>query len=311
MTAIVAVENARLTDTVAIDERAYGIEGSSAYLRLGSRYTLEDMLYALLLQSANDAAIAIAYTVAGEVDAFVDMMNDKSRELGLTDTHFDNPNGLDSDTHYTTARELAIIAAYAMENDVLREIAGTYKKSVGEGEDTRLFVNHNKLLKMCEGCNGVKTGFTKRCGRCLVGSCEREGLSFITVTLDAPNDWADHRAMLDYGYSRLKCLRLAEAGDYGYDIPIISAEGKTVRAENTEELRLVVPKDFPEVREYIKLSPFTTAPIVRGDVLGTVIFEAGGEVIGSVDIKATEDAPLIKEKRSVLDRIKDIFKKDS
>ncbi len=309
MTALIAVENASLADIVTIDERAYGIEGSSAYLKLGSEYTLEEMLYALLLQSANDAAIAIAYTVGGDVSGFVEMMNEKCAELGLSDTHFDNPNGLDSDTHYTTARELAIISACAMENEVISKIVGTYKMNIGEGENARLFVNHNKLLRMLDGCNGIKTGFTKKCGRCLVASCERDGLSFITVTLDAPNDWTDHKAMLERGYENLKCLTLAARGEFSYDIPIISAGADKIRAENTEELKIIVKADFPEVKEYIKLSPFTTAPIKAGDVLGSVIFEAEGAIVGSVDIKAMYDAPALSEKRTVFDRIKDIFKK--
>ncbi len=307
MTAIVALENARLEDTVVIDERAYGIEGSSAYMALGSRYSMEEMLYALMLRSANDAALAIAYTVAGEVDAFVDMMNEKCLELGLTKTHFDNPNGLDSDTHYTTAEELALIAAYAMENDTFRAIVGTHKICVGEGSDMRLFVNHNKLLKMYDGCCGIKTGFTKRCGRCLVSACERDGLELIAVTLDAPNDWSDHKALFDYGYKKLKCLTLADVGDYSFDIPLLDSEGQTLRVENTEALRITVPYDFGEAEENIRLTKFAVAPIKAGDILGSVIFTKDGEVLGSLKLVAMENAEPIKTRKNIFEYIKDKF----
>ena len=309
MTALVALENARLDDTVIIDERAVGIEGSSAYLALGDEYTIEEMLYALLLQSANDAAVAIACSVADTVEGFVDMMNLKCEELGLFDTHFDNPNGLDGDTHYTTAHDLALIAAAAMENQTFKSIVSTYKKSVGEDKSSRFFVNHNKLLKLYDGCNGIKTGFTKKSGRCLVGSAERDGLNFITVTLDAPNDWNDHKMMFDYGYSILESRCLARVGDFSYDIPVVSSDALSIHAENLKEAHAVVSKEGSKIKEYVQLPRFVCAPIKAGDVLGRVIFVNNGETIGSVDIVATEDVSA-NNKASLFDHIKNLFKKD-
>ena len=165
MTALVALENAGLQDTVIIDERSHGIEGSSAYLSLGDKYTLEEMLYALMLSSANDAAVAIACTVGGSVEGFVDLMNQKCEELSLCDTHFENPSGLDAEGHYTTANDLARLTAHALENSVFRELCSTYKRTIGEQESTRHLVNHNKLLKQYPDAIGVKTGYTKKCGR--------------------------------------------------------------------------------------------------------------------------------------------------
>ena len=174
MTALVAIENADLQTVVTAGENAYGTEGSSLYLKIGESYTLEEMLYGLMLRSANDAAVAIAETVCGSVEAFADLMNAKAEQLGLSDTHFTNSHGLDDPHHYTTARELAVIASEALKNETFKRIVSTYKISIESSlGETRLLVNHNKLLKLYDGAIGVKTGFTKKSGRCLVGAAEK------------------------------------------------------------------------------------------------------------------------------------------
>jgi len=176
MTAILAIEHGRLDKSVTVPKEATGIEGSSIYLKEGERLTLEELLYALMLESANDAAIVIAIEIGGSVDSFVDMMNAKAKELGLESTHFTNPHGLDDEEHYTTATDLARLAAYAMKNPVFEEITATKKRIIPLLDDgSRVLINHNKLLRLYEGTVGVKTGFTKRSGRCLV-SCAERGL---------------------------------------------------------------------------------------------------------------------------------------
>ena len=202
MTALIALEECVGSEVVRVDDSAIGVEGSSAYLRQGDELTMEELTYALLLQSANDAAVAIACHIGGSVETFADIMNKRAESMGLTNTHFENPHGLDSKEHYTTAEDLAKIAAVALKNAKFKEIASTYKKSFITDERSRTYVNHNKLLNMYDGCIGVKTGFTKKSGRCLVGAAERDGLTFVTVTLDAPCDWQDHKNMLDFGYER-------------------------------------------------------------------------------------------------------------
>ena len=311
MTALVALENSELTDTVTVDSRSVGIEGSSAYLKEGDRYTIEDMLYALLLQSANDAAVAIACEVGGDTESFVEMMNERVLSLGLENTHFDNPNGLDGDTHYTTAHDLALITAEAMKNDSFRRITSTYKKTVTNGDSSRLFVNHNKLLKMYDGCTGVKTGFTKKSGRCLVGSAERDGLSLITVTLDAPNDWQDHKKMLDYGFGIYENRVFAEAGEYSYDLPVINSKGKTVRVANTAALSAVMKRTEAEAQAHIKLPKYIIAPVNEGDILGSVIFTVDGEMIGKLDLVALDEVKT-EGKKNIIIRIWDrLFNKDN
>jgi D-alanyl-D-alanine carboxypeptidase len=200
MTALVALEHVSPDMLVTVDPRACGVEGSSVYLFANEQITMETLLYALMLQSANDAAEAIAYAVAGSIEGFADLMNQKADALGLTATHFDNPHGLDGDTHYTTAYELALIAAHAMENTLFAEIASTVKKEIPlhNGEASRLLINHNRLLREYDDIIGVKTGYTKKCGRTLVSAAQRDGVRLICVTLADSHDWADHRALLDY-----------------------------------------------------------------------------------------------------------------
>ena len=168
MTALVAIENAEMDELIRVPEEAVGTEGSSAYLRGDELITLEEMLYALLLQSANDVAVSLAYHIGGGIDGFAEIMNSRAAEMGLVNTHFTNPHGLDDPLHYTTARELAIIAAEALKNESIRSsIVATKRKSFVTEERSRTYVNHNKLLSLYDGAIGVKTGYTRRCGRCL------------------------------------------------------------------------------------------------------------------------------------------------
>ena len=198
------VMSALSEDTVVcVPKEACGTEGTSAYLKEGELLSVKDLLYALLLQSANDAAVALAMACDGSVDAFCARMNRLIRELGFTQTHVCNPHGLPDEDHRTTARELAAITAYAMHLPAFAEIVCTKSYTCRTSLLRRTFVNHNKLLSMDEDAVGVKTGFTKKSGRCLVGAAKRDGALLITVTLNAPDDWRDHRALWAYGFSLL------------------------------------------------------------------------------------------------------------
>ena len=212
MTALVAIENLNLDELIEADPRAVGIEGSSIYLKAGETLRAIDLIYALILQSANDAAEVIAYKISGSIEAFTKLMNDKAKELGAKNTNFTNPHGLDDKEHYTTASDLAIITAAALENDVFKEIASTKTKTIESSLTERVLVNHNKLLKSYEGCIGVKTGYTKKTGRSLVSAADKDGLTLICVTINAPDDWKDHTQMLDFGYSKLEIQHLAYVG---------------------------------------------------------------------------------------------------
>ena len=209
MTALVVCERCNVLDRMRIPKEAVGIEGSSMYLREGEVLTIQELLYGLMLSSGNDAAVALAICCGGTVEGFVELMNDKARLLGLRNTHFENPNGLDSPGHYSSARDLAVLAAYAMENPIFAKTVSA--KTVTAGQ--RYLRNHNKLLWMVDGADGVKTGYTKAAGRALVSSATRDGRRIITVTLNDPNDWQEHKALLEEGFSRFHVQRIVTAGD--------------------------------------------------------------------------------------------------
>lgn len=195
MTALVALDRARLTDTITVTA-AHMVEGSSMYLKPGETVTVEELLYVLMLCSGNDAALALA-DCCGGLEEFVQAMNDKAAELGMQDTSFANPNGLDDENHYSTARDMAVLAAYAAQNPTFRRICSTRTATVG----SRTMTNHNKLLSQVEGCIGMKTGYTKAAGRTLVSCAQRDGCRLVAVTLCDGNDWADHKSLYEMGFA--------------------------------------------------------------------------------------------------------------
>ena len=274
MTALCAVELAGLDKVIRVDARAVGIEGSSIYLQKGEQLTLLQLLYALLLQSANDAAAAIAIGTAGSIEAFAGKMNQKACDLGLENSHFDNPHGLDSEQHYTTAHDLALIARAAMANPTLRAICATRKITIpGAQEDrVRVLVNHNKLLRTYQGSIGVKTGFTKRSGRCLVSAAEREGLTLIAVTLSAPDDWNDHTRMLDAGFSAYEQVSLC--GDEGFEtlLPVMGGREQYVLVRNAANVSLTLPKERGALLCTVELPRFAYADVKAGDAVGRLLF---------------------------------------
>lgn len=199
MTAIIAIESGEMSNITRASRRAIHIEGSSIYLEQGEKMLIKDLVYGLMLRSGNDAAVAIAEHVGGSVEGFVYLMNEKARWLGMTNTSFENPHGLDGEDHYSTAYDMALLMRYAMENDQFRELTGTTfyqaeNRSYGWG-------NKNKLLtSLYEYCVGGKTGYTKKSGRTLTTVAQKEGVDLIAVTLNAPDDWRDHIQMYEWGF---------------------------------------------------------------------------------------------------------------
>ena len=252
--------------------------------------TMENLLFALMLQSANDAAAAIAIEVAGSIEAFADMMNRRAGEMGLRDTHFANPHGLDDSEHYTTAKELAIIAAEALKNPRFAEIVSTAKKSIPlhDGTATRLLVNHNRLLRTYDDVIGVKTGFTKKCGRTLVSAAQRDGVTLICVTLCDGSDWHDHRELLDYGFSLYESEKIASAEEFRVEIPVCGGEKETVCCGISEDIIATLKKSHGEIKTAIKTPRFLYAGICEGEKTGEVEFICGGKVIAIADIVARE-----------------------
>lgn len=305
MTALCAIEYGDLSREICVAPEAVGIEGSSVYLEAGDRLTLESLIWALMLESANDAATAIAIGVSGSVEAFAELMNRKAAELGLTNTHFTNPHGLSDGDHYTTARELAVLSAYAMKNETFRRIVSADTHTVEIGDTVRHLRNHNKLLRLYDGAVGVKTGFTKVSGRCLVSAAERDGVTLVAVTLDAPDDWEDHTAMLDLGFSSLTRLTLIEAEESAMIMPCIGGEKTEFIIKNRDGLSLILPRGEYSITRRVILPHYFYAPVTEGDIVGRIEFYDGTTLLGEVPLYAFESVPRTEYEKSLFEKIFD------
>ena len=306
---------------VTVPKEAVGVEGSSVYLYEGEQLTVGQLLDAVLMESANDAATALAIAYAGSVDAFAAQMNHLAAEMGLRDTHFVNPHGLDHDDHYTTARELAQIARAAMAYEDFAQTVATHKKEIPlkGNEGVRLLINHNKLLKLQEGCIGIKTGFTKRSGRCLVSACTKDGVTLYCVTLSAPDDWNDHQALYAWGFSQVERVVLTEANEQYTVLPVVggalpdgSAPGDgvvlTAAVKNADAVSMTLPQNRSAVQKELRLPRFLYAPVMAGDVIGTAVYTLDGEVLCEVPLYACESVPAY-QKPTFWERIKAFFGK--
>ena len=277
MTALVVCQQCNVLDRVKIPKEAVGIEGSSIYLREGEILTVQELLYGLMLHSGNDAAVALAIYCGGTVEGFVELMNDKARQLGLTGTHFDNPHGLDSPEHYSTARDLAVLAAHAMQNPIFAQTVATKNIRIGQ----RSLQNHNKLLWRLEGADGVKTGFTKAAGRILVSSAARNGRRVICVTINDGNDWVDHATLLENALSRYTLQEIVFEGSCLGTAEIIGGQAERVQLLAAEDFSYPLAQDEDP---YILLGApgFCYAPVAQGQSAGYAYVYIGDACIGKV-----------------------------
>lgn len=309
MTAIVAIEHADPSLMITVSPLAVGVEGSSIYLYAGEQLSLEHLLYALLLESANDAATAIAIALAGSVAAFAEWMNQKASELNLTDTHFTNPHGLNDEEHFTTAADLAKLAVYCMGNALFRQIVSTQRMTIPlhDQEGVRLLLNHNRLLRSYEGAIGLKTGFTKKSGRCLVSAAERNGVTFIAVTLNAPNDWDDHRNMLDYGFQRYSAIMLQAAGSCVRSIPVIGIIPGVVTVLNERDVCVVLPREHGEITVSCEAPRWLAGNIVRGQIIGKLVWQCDGEILATEPLIAQDSISVFPPKKTLWKRLLSLF----
>lgn len=300
MTAVVALEKGRPDDIVTVSAAAAGIEGSSIYLKTGEKISLKDLLYGLMLNSGNDAGAAIAEHISGDTKTFANLMTQKAKELGLSNTSFTNPHGLDDEGHYTTAYDLAQITMYALDKPLFAEIVSTKVKTIysvtDEGENIRTLSNHNKLLSQYKGTDGVKTGFTKKCGRCLVSSATKDCLKLIAVTLSAPDDWNDHKQMMDYGFSNYKLKKPVKANSYVRAVPLIGADFDKAFLYAQSEISFAAKKNDKIKVEY-STPGLIKAPVYQGQCHGRVSVILNGKEIKTVDLIALEDIPAIEKRR--------------
>ncbi|NLO89702.1 MAG: D-alanyl-D-alanine carboxypeptidase [Clostridia bacterium] len=292
LTAVLALEEGELDSTVVVSKEASETGGSSIWLEEGERMTLEDLLYAVLLSSANDAAAAVAEHIGGTQENFVRMMNEKAKAIGAKETHFANPHGLHDEQHYTTAYDLALIARYAMTNSEFERIVATKKKVIpwAGHEWSRLCINKNNLIRNPElfpGADGIKTGYTTPAGHCLVASATRNGMRLIAVVLDAPSATAEAVSLLDYGFKNYSKKTLVTKGEIlgsfkikGYGrVNLVASQsmGAALREGEKDKVEAVVYA--PEKVNH---------PVKKGDVMGKIKFTVDGETITTVDLVAAE-----------------------
>ena len=297
MTALIVCEQSNVLDRMRIPREAIGIEGSSMYLQEGEVLTLQELLYGLMLSSGNDAAVALAIYCGGTVEGFVELMNDKARVLGLTGTHFANPNGLDSPGHYSTARDLAVLSAYAMENPIFYKTVSAKTVKLGQ----RYLRNHNKLLWQVEGVDGVKTGYTKAAGRILVSSATRNGRRIIAVTIHDPCDWQDHTQLLETGFSRYTIRPVIKRGQLVGTLEVVGGETRQIQVLAAEDFSYALAEE--ENPQLALPGPgFVYAPAVEGADAGFAYVLIEGNAIGkfpvvygqTVEMKTEEKKPFWK-----------------
>lgn len=304
MTAILALENLKLTDKVEIDAETPFTEGSRIYLLEGEDVNVEDVMYGMMLESANDSAVALAKKISGSVEQFAKLMNEKAKELGAENTNFVNPNGLHDDAHLSTAYDLAMIAKYAMKNSLFRDFVSTYQYTMAATnlQETRYFYNTNRLLydnihkvtvngqiRGCkyDGITGIKTGYTSRAGGCLVAGAKRGSTELIAVTLASTDmgRFQDCITLLDYGFANYKTVNALEQGKDLGTIPVSRGSVKNVRVILPDEVNATLPSEASTslIRTEIELYDSVEAPVVRGQKAGNIKIYAGDELIGEYD----------------------------
>ncbi|TVY11568.1 D-alanyl-D-alanine carboxypeptidase family protein [Paenibacillus cremeus] len=288
MTAIVAIEHGKLTDMAKVSKNAFGKEGSSIYLKLNEEMNLKDLLFGMMLRSGNDAATTIAEHVGGSVEGFAYLMNEEAKMIGMTNSSFKNPSGLDQEGHYSTANDMAKLTAYALKNPVFQEIVSTKVKKVPNPNESwdYTWINKNKMLSLYSGSDGVKTGYTKLAKRCLISSATRNGQQFAVVTLNDSNDWADHAKLLDYGFQHYPLLPLAQKGEPIDQTGLVAGASFSYAAEQAEQNRFT--------RKLVLNDPASTNYRL-GDA-GQLQFLLDGKQVGAVPL-VVKDSPRLSWKQ--------------
>ncbi len=286
MTALVAAERAEdLDQVVCVRGEWLGSEGSSIYLKAGEEITLRGLLYGLLLQSGNDAAMVLACHTAGSEEGFAELMNQRAAELGMKNSHFVNPSGLNHDDHYSTAYDMALLARACLKNQTVADICATPSITIG----TRTFVNHNKLLTRYQGCVGMKTGFTEKAGRTLVSAATREGQTLICVTLNDGDDWNDHCRLLDYGFETFPRQVLCRQGEVLGSVAVEGSLIPTVAAVTAGEVGYPL-KAGEKLTMEVELDGSAAAPFAAGQPVGEAVWRKAGEIVARVPLAAQNGA---------------------
>ncbi|HMM21318.1 MAG TPA: D-alanyl-D-alanine carboxypeptidase family protein [Selenomonadales bacterium] len=291
MTLIVALEHGNLDDIVTTSQNAANTEGSSLWLTAGEKLKMTEMLYGMMLLSGNDATVAIAEHISGSVDKFARLMTEKAHAIGAVNTHFTNSSGLPDPNHYTTASDLARIAAYGYKNPLFTQIISTKNIVIpwpGKDHDRDLY-NENKLLWLYEGANGVKTGYTDAAGRCLVSGAKRDNIQLVAVVLDSDEMWEDSMRLLDYGFSQVKPQVMYNQGDILKTVRVMDGKTEYVPLATTGNIIVPVSEDDKEkFTTVIDVPARIEAPVTAGQKVGAVKAFYKNKEIASVDLVATE-----------------------
>lgn len=304
MTALLAIENIPLDKMIKINPNAIGVEGSSIYLEANENIRAIDLVYGLMLRSGNDVATAIAYEVSGSVEEFSDLMNARAREIGANNTNFMNPHGLHHDLHYTTAYDLALITREALRNPTFKEVVQT-KFWTAEREGYKHFANKNKTLNICEGGDGVKTGYTKKAGRCLVASATRDDMQFIAITLNDYSWFDTTKALLNYAFEQYSSYKVLEKGDIVKKILVEDGTKENVYLEVSKAIVLPIKENQEEkIISIIQVPEVIEAPVSKGEKIGKISTYLDGKLLGTADLLISEDI----ERLTTLDKIKRFFK---
>lgn len=312
MTALLALEAAQEQGDPLVDitQEMVAVEGSSMGLQAGDSISLTGLAAGMLLASGNDAANAAALYLDGSLESFAARMNQRAAALGMEDTHFVTPSGLDGEdaqglSHLSTAYDMALLARAALEDQAFRQLCSSPSLAVEFAEPVKrvTYTNHNKLLAQYQGCVGVKTGFTKEAGRCLVSAAERDGALLIAVTLNAPNDWEDHTALLDYGFSQMEPYQLA-GGDVRLTVPVVGSpvEVMSLRGSNGGEVTLLLGQGA-QVERVVRVPKFLYAPVEAGEQVGEICWYLEGQLLGSAPLTAAGAAPLQEKAPSLWERL--------
>lgn len=310
MTAILTLEQKDLDDVFVVDPNAIKVEGSSMGLQEGDQVTLRTLVWGMLLASGNDAANAAAIHIDKSLDAFVERMNRKAKEIGMNDTHFSSPSGLETGEHYTTAYDLALLSRYALQNDDFSEMVRSKSAKLYYGNPPyhRWLTNHNRLLWQSEDCIGIKTGFTKAAGRCLVSAAERNGLTLIAVTLNCPNDFGVHKTIYDQSFDQLEFVDFEEMVGQ-LSVPVT---GSTEQRVGVKALwapgAYLTAQERTHVRVNITLEKFIYAPAAQGQVVGRATVMLGEQSLSVTPLVTAQERPArFPETRSIIQRVKDFF----
>ncbi len=310
MTLIVALEHGNLDDIVTISKNAEGVEGSTLWLVQGDKIPLGELLAGMMMHSGNDATVAVAEHIAGSVPAFVQMMNEKAGEIGAYNTHFVNPNGLPDDNHYTTAFDLAKIAAYGYSIPHFEEIVSRQEATYEWVKDpAKQLRNENQMLWLYRGGNGVKTGYTEAAGRCLVSAARRDGMQLVAVVLDSYYMWNDSIALLDYGFQNARPKDLVKKGEVVAKVKV--ADGRQDELELVAAESMIAAEKVGEngkVEKKVEVPDEVAAPIKKGDVVGKVVCYYDGKRQGAINLLAADDVEYYSFWDNVWNWLRDFWK---